>query len=85
MTYRKVFSVIQGYGAGEPDPYWIFQRHPTYPLAGSQYVYAVVVARGKAESIQAGVELIVTAEAPFGLARFGLSEEAREATRFTIP
>ena len=81
IDYRKVFPVIQSYGAGEPYPYWIFKPHPKHPLMGSQFVYAVVVAKAGAEGIQAGVDLRVETK----VARFALSREAREHTRFSIP
>lgn len=84
IEYRKVFPVIQSYAAGEPTPYWIFQPHRTHPLDGSQFVYAVVVARPGAGGIRASVELVVTVDFPFGLAKFGLSDEARANTRFVI-
>jgi hypothetical protein len=85
IEYRKVFPVIQSYGAGEPAPYWIFQTHRTYPLDGSQFVYAVVVARAGAGGIRASVELVVSVNYPSGLAKLGLSDEARANTRFVIP
>jgi hypothetical protein len=84
IEYRKVFPVIQSYNAGQSTPYWIFKPHATYPLDGSQFVYAVLVARAWAGGIRANVELVVTVELPFGLARFGLSEEAKANTRFVI-
>jgi hypothetical protein len=85
IEYRKVFPVIRSYAAGEPTPYWIFQHHSTYPLDGSQFVYAVVVAQVGAGGIRANVELVVSVDFPFGLAKFGLSEEARASTSFAIP
>ena len=85
IEYRKVFPVIQSYAAGEPAPYWIFQPHRTHPLDGSQFVYAVVVALAGADGIRADVELVVSVEFPFGLAKFGLSDEARAHTGFVIP
>ena len=85
IEYRKVFPVIQSYGAGESEPYWIFQRHASHPLDGSQFVYAVVVAKGGAGSIRAAINLTVTVEGPFGLWRSSLSDEAKVHTRFTIP
>ena len=84
IDYRKVFPVIQSYAAGEPTPYWIFRPHRSHPLDGSQFVYAVVVAQAGAGGIRASVELVVSIEAPFGLAKLGLSAEARANTRFVI-
>ena len=84
IAYRKVFPVIQSYAAGEPTPYWIFQPHRSHPLDGSQFVYAVVVAQAGAGGIRANVELVVSVDFPFGLAKFGLSDEARANTRFVI-
>jgi hypothetical protein len=85
IAYRQVFPVIQGYGAGEPTPYWIFKPHPSRPLEGSQFVYAVLAAEAGAGGIRAGIELVVTVEMPYGLARLGLSEQAKAASRFDIP
>ena len=85
IEYRKVFPVIQSYGAGEPFPYWIFRPHAAHPLEGSQFVYAVVAARAGADGVRAYVELVVTAQAQFGPVRYGTPEEARAHTRFTIP
>ncbi len=84
IEYRKVFPVIQSYAAGEPTPYWIFKPHRAHPLDGSQFVYAVVVARAGAGGIRANVELVVSVELPGGLAKFGLSDEAKANTRFVI-
>ena len=85
IEYIKAFPVIQSYGTGEPEPYWVFRAHPSHPLEGSQHVYVVVASRAGAGGIQALVELTATVQMPGGLARFGLSEEARAHTRFTIP
>ena len=85
IEYRKVFPVIQGYGAGESAPYWIFRPHAAHPLEGSQFVYAVVAATAGAGGIRAYVKLVVTVETQFGPLRFGTPEEARAHTKFTIP
>ena len=85
IEYRKVFPVIQGYGAGEQAPYWIFKPHAAHPLAGSQFVYAVAVAGPGAGGMRAYVELVVAVETQFGPLRFGTPEEARAHTKFTIP
>jgi len=85
IEYRKVFPVIQGYGAGESKPYWIFKPHAAYPLEGTQFVYAVIATRPGADGARASVELIVTAETRLGLVRLGLPEEAKAHVSFTIP
>jgi hypothetical protein len=86
VEYRKVFPVIQSYGAGQPAPWWEFKAHDAYPLSGSQFVYAVVAAKAGAGGIRASVELIATVENRFGdLIRLGLPEEARTHASFTIP
>ena len=85
IEYRKVFPVIQSYGAGESTPYWVFKPHAAHPLEGSQSVYAVAVARANAGGIRASVELVVTVETQFGPIRFGTPEEANVHTGFTIP
>ena len=81
IDYRKVFPVIQSYGVGESDPYWIFKRHPKHPLEGSQFVYAVVVAKAGVTRIQAGVDILVETS----VMRFGMPREARKDMTFTIP
>ncbi len=85
IEYRQVFPVIQSYGAGEPVASWIFKPHPAHPLDGSQFVYAVVAAKAGADGARANVELTITIEAATGLAKLGLSDEAKRHTRFTIP
>ncbi len=85
ITYRKVFPIIQGYGAGEPAPFWIFKPHAAYPLDGSQFVYAVVAAQSGSGGAHAHVELTVTVESRFGPVRFGLPEEAKKHVAFIIP
>ncbi|HEY0602955.1 MAG TPA: hypothetical protein VGD58_08585 [Herpetosiphonaceae bacterium] len=85
IEYRKVFPVIQSFGAGEPSPYWRFQPHAAHPLVGSQFVYAVVVARPGVDAIRATVELTVTVETRFGPVRFGTPREEKPQLTFTIP
>ena len=85
VEYRKVFPAIQSYGAGESSPYWIFKPHARRPLDGSQFVYAVVVAKAGADGIRANVELTVTVETQFGPIRFGQPEGAKVRTGFAIP
>lgn len=85
ITYRKVFPVIQSYDVGTPTPCWVFRPHLAHPLQGSQFVYAVVAAKTGAGGVRASVELAVTAETRFGPVRFGLPEEAKAHTSFTIP
>ncbi len=83
---RKVFPVIQSYGAGESAPYWVFKPHAAHPIEGSQFVYAVVAAKAGSGGIQAYVELVATVEARLGgLIRLGTPEEVRPYTKFTIP
>lgn len=86
VEYRKVYPVIQAYGAGGPAPWWAFQAHPAHPLAGSQFVYAVVAARAGAGGVRASVELIAAVETTWaGVLRLGLPEEARAHLSFSIP
>jgi hypothetical protein len=84
ISYRKVFPVIQSYGAGETMPYWIFRPHVQRPLEGSQFVYAVVVARGGAHGVRGTVELVVSQETGLGPLRFGLPDDARAHVGFTL-
>lgn len=85
IEYRKVYPVIQSYGAGGPEPHWVFKPHRTRPLDGDQFVYAVVVAEPAAQGIQAMVELRVVIETQFGPVRLAPPEESRGRRRFTIP
>ena len=85
IEFRKVFPVIQAYGAGESTPYWEFKPHAAYPLNGSQFVYAVLAARKPAEGLRAHVELTVTTQATFGPVKFGMPETARQAVDFSLP
>jgi hypothetical protein len=84
ISYRKVFPVIQSYGIGEPEPYWIFKRHASYPLEGSQFVYAIVAVGKQVGDVRAQVHLSVTVELAGGLARVGLSREAEEKAAFVF-
>lgn len=85
IQYRKVFPVIQAYDVGTPTPYWVFKRHAAHPLAGSQFVYAVVAAQAGAGGVRGSVELVVTVESRFGPLRLGLPQEAMAHVGFVIP
>ena len=86
IDYRQVFPVIQSYGAGESAPYWTFKPHAAHPLEGSQFVYAVAVARAGAGGIRASLELVVTVETKLGgIIKYGTPQEARAHINFTIP
>ena len=85
IVCHRVFPVIQSYNAGTPTPYWAFRSHLAYPLEGTQFVYAVVAARPGSNGARASIELVVTAQTQLGSLRFGLPEEARAHTSFTIP
>jgi hypothetical protein len=81
IEFRKVFPVIQAYGAGEPEPYWVFKPHAAHPLEGSQFVYAVVAAGRGADGVLGHVDMTVTVEDRlFGLIRYGLPDEAAQAS-----
>lgn len=84
IEYKKVFPAIQAYGVGEPAPYWIFKPHARYPLEGSQFVYAVLAARPGAGGIRGAVELVVEVQGLFGPLRYGLPDEARAHTTFSV-
>jgi len=86
IEHRQVFPVVQSYGAGEANPYWIFKPHDAHPLEGSQFVYAVAVARAGAGGIRASLELVVTVETKLGgIIKYGTPQEARAHINFTIP
>jgi hypothetical protein len=84
LSYRTVFPVIQSYGAGEATPYWVFQRHASHPLTGSQFVYAILAAAHAAQGVRLAIDLVVTLEHRLGPIRFGLPREARTQARFII-
>jgi hypothetical protein len=82
IEFKKVFPVIQGYGAGTPTPYWIFKPHRSHPLDGTQFVYAVLVDRAYSDGIQGDLELTVTVQTQMGPIRYGMPKEAKDV-RFT--
>ncbi len=84
LTYRRVFPVIQSYGVGEATPYWLFQRHASHPLTGSQCVYAVVAATHAAQGVRFAIDLVVTLEHHLGPIRFALPQAARQQARFML-
>lgn len=84
IEYRKVFPVIQSYGLGEPNPSWVFKPHAANPLVGSQFVYAVLVARAPATGLKAHVEMTVTTQSAFGPLKYGTPTEARQHTEFSL-
>lgn len=84
FDFRKVFPVIQSYGAGEWNPYWVFRPHASRPIEGSQFVYAVIAAKAGAQGIRGTMTVTVTVETQFGPVRFGMSDEAQESTRFVV-
>ena len=84
IEYRKVFPVIQSYGLGESNPSWVFKPHAANPLVGSQFVYAVLVARSPATGLKAHVEMTVTTQSAFGPVKYGTPQEAYQHTEFTL-
>jgi len=84
IEYRKVFPVIQAYGLGESAPSWVFKPHSAYPLVGSQFVYAVLVARAPATGLRTHIEVTVTTQSAFGPVKYGLPEEAHQHTQFNL-
>ncbi|MBA3530399.1 MAG: hypothetical protein H0T73_00565 [Ardenticatenales bacterium] len=85
ISYRKVFPVIQSFGAGESKPYWEFRPHAARPLEGTQFVYAVLAAPPEAGGVRGNIELIVTVQTEVGPIRLGAPDEAREALSFKTP
>ncbi|MCB9418542.1 MAG: hypothetical protein H6667_01965 [Ardenticatenaceae bacterium] len=43
-NYAATFPVVQAYGLGEANPYWLFRDHDQFPLQGSQKVYLLAAA-----------------------------------------
>jgi hypothetical protein len=84
IELRKVYPVIQSYGAGEPTPYWIFKAHASQPIEGTQFVYAVIVDRAGADGVQADVDITVTAQSQFGPIRYGSPRELRRKASWLI-
>ncbi len=85
IDYRKVFPVIQGYGAGKALCEWKFKPHRQHPIDGTQFVYAVVAAKPDSNTVRATLELRATVESTFGPITLGPPEEARTRLTFTIP
>lgn len=84
IEYRQVFPVIQSYGAGEPLASWEFTAHAAHPLAGTQFVYAVIAIMPGADGGRGSMELSVTMRKQAGPIKYGLPQEAQANTRFTI-
>jgi hypothetical protein len=84
VEYRKVFPVIQSYGAGESTPYWVFKSHAAHPLDGNQFVYAVIAATSGAGGVRASVELTATIQTELGPVRLGLPEKAHANLGFGL-
>jgi hypothetical protein len=85
IEYRRVYPVIQSYGAGSPTPSWFFKPHAAHPLEGDQFVYAVLAAQNGAEGIRVSLDLKVTIESELGPIRFAPPEKARANLSFTVP
>jgi len=85
IEYRKVYPVIQSYGAGSPSPYWLFKPHAAHPLEGDQFVYAVLAAQQDAGGIRVSLDLKVTIETGLGPFKFALPDKARANLSFTVP
>ena len=85
IDYRKVFPVIQGYGAGQAMCEWKFKPHRQYPIDGTQFVYAVVAAKPGSNTVRANLELRARVDAKLGPISLGMPEEAKKALAFDIP
>lgn len=85
IDYRKVFPVIQGYGAGRALCEWKFKPHRAHPIDGTQFVYAVVATRPSSTTAQAHVELSARVDTKLGPVHLGLPKEAKAHVAFAIP
>ena len=84
IDYRQVFPVIQSYGAGESQPSWEFKAHAAHLLTGTQFVYAVIAVMPSADGGRGSLELTVTLQNQLGRFKYGLPQEAKANTGFTI-
>ena len=84
IEHSNVFPVIQAYDEGTAAPSWQFAPHASHPLTGSQFVYAILVARAPATGLRAHVELTVTTQSAFGPVKYGTPQAARQHTEFSL-
>ncbi|MCA9922375.1 MAG: hypothetical protein KC421_08380 [Anaerolineales bacterium] len=84
IEHKQAFPVVQAYGAGEATAVWEFKNHPAHPLAGTQFVYAVIAALPGTEGGRGSLELVVTVQKEFGPVRYGIPQEEKRSTGFTI-
>ena len=84
IEYKKVFPVIQAYGVGESEPYWQFKAHKSFPLEGSQSVFAVIISRPEAQGVWGKIDLTVTMESRFGPIRYGTTGESAPLRSFYL-
>jgi hypothetical protein len=83
-NYAATFPVVQAYGLGEADPYWLFQSHDQFPLQGSQKVYLLAAAPPTVR-LRLFLRLIATVKPPrWDIVRYGLSETAVARLTFDI-
>ncbi len=84
IDYKKVFPVIESYGAGESHSYWTFKNHEAKPLQGCQLVYAVIVARPGDAGIRGEIQLTASVDDGARIFRFRPPEEVEDNFRFKI-
>ena len=84
IEHRQAFPVVQSYGAGEATAMWEFTSHPAHPLAGTQFVYAVIAAMPGSDGGRGSIALVVTVQKEYGRIRYGIPQEEKRNVSFTI-
>ena len=84
FVQRRAFPAITAYGAGTPAPYWELKSHASRPLAGVQYLWAVVAARRGSSGVRTSVTLTVTLRKDWQVFRLGVPIEEQKHLSFVI-
>ncbi|WP_420629083.1 hypothetical protein [Candidatus Leptofilum sp.] len=84
IEHRQAFPIVQSYGAGQTTAVWEFKSHPAHPLDGDQFVYAIIAALPGSGGGRGSIEFVVTVQNEFGPLRYGIPQEEKRHTRFTL-
>jgi hypothetical protein len=77
IEHHDVFPVIQAFGVGQSNPYWVFKNDNTHKSIGSQSVYFIVAVPPEAQGARLSLELTAQVKSRFGSFIGGVPEEAR--------
>jgi len=84
IEHHDVFPVIQAFGVGQSNPYWMFKNDAGRKLIGSQSVYFVIAVSPEAQGARMSVELTAQARGRLGIFKGGVPEDARANLSKTI-